>query len=105
MSKKQKIFIETPRLIIRQWQKSDELPYIQLNRDREVMEFFPSISTEAETVAQITRFTNRINEKGYGFFAVERKDNGEFIGFTGLSNPGFETDFTPCVEIGWRLGK
>jgi len=26
-----------------------------------------------------------------------------FIGFTGLSVPGFESHFTPCIEIGWRL--
>jgi RimJ/RimL family protein N-acetyltransferase len=26
-----------------------------------------------------------------------------FAGFVGLSVPGFEAQFTPCVEIGWRL--
>lgn len=46
-----------------------------------------------------------MEQYGYGFFAVERKDNGEFIGFTGLTHPGFEAEFTPCVEIGWRLSK
>lgn len=69
------------------------------------MEFFPSVSTEAETITQIARFTQHIGNNGYGFFAVERKDNGEFIGFTGLSNPTFEAAFTPCVEIGWRLSR
>lgn len=28
-----------------------------------------------------------------------------FIGFVGLSVPHFETPFTPCVEIAWRLAK
>ena len=54
---------------------------------------------------QIQRITKHITEYGYGFFALERKDNGRFIGFTGLSHPGFEAEFTPCVEIGWRLRK
>jgi [ribosomal protein S5]-alanine N-acetyltransferase len=99
------IFIETPRLIIRQWQQSDHEPYIALNQDTEVMEFFPSISTRAATLAQLERFTKYINEHGYGFFAVERKANHQFIGFTGLTHPGFESYFTPCVEIGWRLSK
>jgi ribosomal-protein-alanine N-acetyltransferase len=36
---------------------------------------------------------------------VERIDNGEFIGFVGLSSPGWQAWFTPCVEIGWRLGR
>jgi RimJ/RimL family protein N-acetyltransferase len=99
------IFLETPRLILRQWQESDHEPYIQLNADKEVMEFFPSVKTAEETLAQIKRISSYITEHGYGFFAVERKDNREFIGFTGLSNPGFESYFTPCIEVGWRLSK
>ena len=99
------IFIETPRLILRQWQQSDHKPYIKLNADPEVMKFFPAVKTPGETSAQIKRLTDYINEHGYGFFAVERKDNHEFIGFTGLTKPGFEAYFTPCIEIGWRLSK
>jgi len=99
------IFIETPRLILRQWQQADIEPYVLLNYDPEVAEFFPSTLTREETMAQIDRATNHIKQHGFGFFAVERKDNGEFIGFTGLSHPRFESHFTPCVEIGWRLSK
>ena len=29
---------------------------------------------------------------------------GLVLGFVGLSVPGFTAHFTPCVEIGWRLG-
>jgi RimJ/RimL family protein N-acetyltransferase len=76
-----------------------------LNGDKEVMEFFPSVKTAAETVEQIQRLQGHIEKYGYGFFAVERKDIGTFIGFTGLAHPGFEAEFTPCVEIGWRLSK
>jgi len=38
-------------------------------------------------------------------FAMERKDNQQFIGFTGFSHPKFESYFTPCIEIGWRINK
>jgi len=69
------------------------------------MEFFPSVKSGGETMEQIQRISKHIAEYSYGFFALERKDNGRFIGFTGLSHPGFEADFTPCVEIGWRLSK
>lgn len=97
--------IETPRLILRQWQQSDYNPYIALNADPEVMKFFPSIKTPAETIAQIEKIAAYIDQHGYGFFAMERKDNHKFIGFTGLGDPGFKADFTPCIEIGWRLSK
>lgn len=99
------IFIETPRLILRQWREADHEPFTQMNMDPDVMEFFPSVSNKETTLAQIERIYERIDQHGYGLFAVERKDNGQFIGFTGLSVPGFESYFTPCVEIGWRLNK
>jgi RimJ/RimL family protein N-acetyltransferase len=100
-----KVFIETPRLVLREWIESDEMPYMALNADKEVMEFFPSIKSAVETLEQIERLKRHMDEYGYGFFAVERKDNKELIGFTGLSHPGFQAEFTPCVEVGWRLSK
>lgn len=100
-----KIFLETPRLILRQWEQKDHEPYISLNADPEVMEFFPSVKTPAETLAQIKKISAYIDQHGYGFFAVERKDNHQFIGFAGICEPGFEAYFTPCIEIGWRLSK
>jgi RimJ/RimL family protein N-acetyltransferase len=99
------IFLETPRLILREWQESDYEPYIGLNADARVMEFFPSVLSREETLAQIGRITDFISQNGYGFFALERKDNCQFIGFTGLNYVTFEADFTPCVEIGWRLSR
>ncbi len=99
------IFVETPRLILRNWLPSDYEPYIAMNQDPEVMEFFPSLLTPEQSMAHIASFIDRIAEFGYTFFAAERKDNGQFIGFTGLSKVSFEADFTPCVEIGWRLSR
>jgi [ribosomal protein S5]-alanine N-acetyltransferase len=98
-------FLETPRLILREWQESDYAPFIRLNADPEVMEYFAAVRTAEETMAQIGRIVANMKKLGYGFFAVERKDNGQFIGFTGLTNAPFESWFTPCVEIGWRLSR
>jgi RimJ/RimL family protein N-acetyltransferase len=97
--------IHTPRLILRQWQESDHEPYIAMNLDLEVMRYFPALQTREATQTQIERIRTFIDENGYGLLAVERIDTGEFIGFTGLSQPRFESFFTPCVEIGWRLDK
>ena len=97
--------IHTPRLILRQWQESDHEQYIAMNMDPEVMRYFPALQTQEMTLAQIERFKTFIDENGYGLFAVERIDTGGFIGFTGLAHPRFESFFTPCVEIGWRLDK
>ena len=43
--------------------------------------------------------------RGWGLWAVEVIDGAPFVGFVGLNVPGFETVFTPCVEIGWRLAR
>ena len=34
---------------------------------------------------------------------MELKSNGTFIGYVGLHEIGFDANFTPGVEIGWRL--
>jgi RimJ/RimL family protein N-acetyltransferase len=44
-----------------------------------------------------------IEEQGWGFWAVELKADGSFIGFLGLNVPAPNLPFSPCVEIGWRL--
>ncbi len=102
---KPNVYIETERLYLRQWQPSDTETYVAMNADKEVMEFFPSTLTAEESITHINRMTNHIAEHGYGLFAMERKDNNAFIGFTGLWHPKFEAFFTPCSEIGWRIKK
>ena len=46
-----------------------------------------------------------IDDRGWGFWAVELKKSEDFIGFVGLHKPTYEIPCTPCVEVGWRLAK
>ena len=39
----------------------------------------------------------------FGWWAVEVSGVAPFVGYVGLTVPTFEAEFTPCVEIGWRL--
>lgn len=95
--------IETERLVLRQWRDEDRAPFAALNADPDVMEFFPSTRTRAESDAAVDRMSAQIDEHGWGLFAVER--DGEFLGFTGLAVPAFEASFQPAVEIGWRFAR
>lgn len=97
--------IETSRLKLRHWKDSDQKPFAELNRDPEVMEYFPDILTEAESNLMIQRITAKFDENGWGFWAAELKDTHDFIGFVGLNSPTANLPFTPCVEIGWRLSR
>ena len=97
------IYIETERLILRDWISADEMFFIKLNNDEKVMQFFPAILTAQESLQLIEKIKKHFADYGYGLFAVERKDNKKFIGFTGFSHPSLTSNFTPCIEIGWRL--
>ena len=96
---------DTPRLRLRQWRDSDLAPFFELAGDPLVMEFLLPLPTRADSDAAVARTRSRIDENGWGFWAVEHRESGEFMGFTGLNSPMAELPFSPCVEIGWRLDK
>lgn len=93
----------TDRLELRQWRESDLAPFAAMNADPVVMEHFPAPLDGAASEAMVDRARERIEQYGWGLYAVQIRDTGEFIGFTGLGVPRFEARFTPCVEVGWRL--
>jgi ribosomal-protein-alanine N-acetyltransferase len=97
--------LNTPRLRLRQWRASDLEPFATLSADPEVMQFMPACLSRAESAALVPRYEAEIARLGYGFWATELRVSGEFIGFVGLHRPSFQAHFTPCVEIGWRLGR
>jgi RimJ/RimL family protein N-acetyltransferase len=96
-------FFQSKRLGFRQWKDADAKVLVEMNQDPRVMEFFPDLLSEEETLAMIARIQNDIHQRGYGWFAVDELASGLFIGFIGMSHPRFESFFTPCLEIGWRL--
>jgi len=76
-----------------------------MNADIEVMEFFPRLLSREESKSLIDRAERSFEAEGLGLWACEIASTGEFIGFVGLCRPGFESTFTPCVEVGWRLAR
>ncbi len=96
--------IETERLILRRWEEGDREPWHAMGRDPAVMEFLgPSLSAE-EADAAMARQNAILDAHGHGFWAVERREDGAFLGFCGLK-PGAEgTPIEGEIEIGWRFG-
>lgn len=100
------IIIETPRLLLRNWQEEDRAFFHEINSDPEVMEFFPALRNREESDALMDRIVAMINDDSFGFYALQDKDTGDVVGFTGL----MRTDIPPFVpkgvlEIGWRLAQ
>jgi ribosomal-protein-alanine N-acetyltransferase len=91
-------------VVLREWLPGDLEPFAALNADPRVMRYYPSLLTPAESDAFVLeRVVPHFAEHGFGLWAVEVAGVTPFIGYVGLAVPTFETDFTPCVEIGWRL--
>lgn len=97
--------LETDRLRLRAWQESDREPFAALNADPVVMEHFPACLSRAESDAFIDRTEVHWQQLGFGLWAVEQKSDRAFIGMIGLKQVPFEADFTPAVEIAWRLAQ
>ncbi len=97
--------LETPRLRMRQWRESDRAPFAAMNADPAVMEFCASPPPPAASDASINAWQAQFAAKGWSNWAVELRESGEFIGFTGLSVPRRTFSFSPCVEVGWRLAR
>jgi RimJ/RimL family protein N-acetyltransferase len=95
----------TERLILRRWTDSDREPFAALNADEEVRRYFVGVLTREESDASIDRFEAGFDSRGYGLWAVERRDTGEFIGFTGLNPMPEGIPGQGGVEIGWRLAR
>ena len=96
---------KSDRLGFRNWHASDVDELAAINADKEVMEFFPSTRTLPETKTFIERMQQQYAEKGFCYFAVDTLETENLIGFIGLSEQNFAADFTPCIDIGWRLAK
>ncbi len=96
--------LRTDRLWLRRWLPADLAPFAALNADSMVTEFLPRPLSQEESNALVARIETHFDEYGFGLWAVEILHGASFAGFIGLLVPHFKSHFTPCVEIGWRLG-
>lgn len=91
------------RLVLRAWRDSDLGPFAALNADPEVMRWLGGPQPRARSDELAERIRREMD--AFGLWAVEVPGVSEFIGFVGLQVPGFDAEFTPCVEVGWRLAR
>ncbi len=94
---------QSARLGFRMWRQEDEAKMALINADQAAMAFFPSLQSLKQTCLFIDKMQAQYEQVGFCYFAVDLLESGSFIGFIGLSEQTYEADFTPCVDIGWRL--
>lgn len=59
-----KIFLQTPRLILRQWQDFDTAPFIQMCADNDVIRYFLKKLSADEATVFMQHLKNAINTRG-----------------------------------------
>ena len=96
--------IKTERLVMRGWRESDLAPWAAMNADPEVRQYVGPLLTFEQAAAWALNFQDDLDRYGFGFWALEVRASGEFIGFTGLGTVGGEMPVTG-IEIGWRLAR
>ncbi len=95
--------IKTERLGLRNWLPNDVKPFSEMCQDAEVMKYFPKLLSKEESEDFINRMQVHFKTYGFCYFAVDILETEEFIGFTGMLHQEFKSEYTPCVDIGWRL--
>jgi RimJ/RimL family protein N-acetyltransferase len=97
--------IETERLILRDWSEGDVEPFIRHTNTPAVMRWLGGVQT-ADYLRDVVE--NRLmrwqRERGFTFWAVERKADGELLGFCGLKLADApDSPIAGEIEVGWRL--
>ncbi len=94
--------LQTERLILRDWEERDLEPFAAMCADPRVMETLGPVMDATAVAALIERVKAIAAEYGHTFWALERREDGAFLGWCGLIR-GQDGPIQGKAEIGWRL--
>lgn len=94
--------LETARLIMRGYVSDDFEAFAAFMADPEVMRYLTGHPLKRlDAWRSLSSAIGHWTLRGYGTWALEKKDDGAFIGRVGMINP----EGWPGLEIGWTLGR
>lgn len=98
------IVTTTERLILRGWREGDRANFVRHLNTPVVMRWLGGVQDEETATAAFDRIDGFQRDFGYTFWIVERRSDGELLGFCGLKRVNADnTPMTGQHEIGWRL--
>ncbi|MEJ0064807.1 MAG: GNAT family N-acetyltransferase [Caulobacteraceae bacterium] len=97
--------IETERLILRPWREADRAPFVAMSADPAVMDTLGGVLSAEQAQAYIERAGKHLAIFGFTRWAVERRDDGAFIGAVGLAPIHASLPMPAGFEMGWRLAR
>jgi len=98
--------LETGRLILRAHRLGDFDAHFELWRDEDVVRFIGGVpSTREQSWSRLLRLAGMWHHMGFGFFAIEEKDGGRFIGEAGFleAKREMQPSIEGTMEVGWAL--
>lgn len=84
---------------------SDRGAFAAMNADPEVMRYFPSVLDATASNSLADRLDAGFDVPGFGRWALERRNTGEFVGFTGIGPMPAGAPGSDGLEIGWRVAR
>ena len=97
--------IATDRLILRGWRESDAEPFLAMGNDPAVMEYLGPPLIRDDVDMMLARQNGFLDTNGHCFWALERAEDGAFMGFCGIKPGALGTPVEGRIEIGWRLAQ
>ena len=93
--------LETERLILRMYRLSDFEDHFNLCADPDVMRYLlgGKPMSRLDAWRHMAFLVGHWQLLGYGYFAVEEKSSGRFVGRVGFTNP----EGWPGFELGWTI--
>lgn len=91
--------LETERLLLRPWRAADVEHFSELCADAELMRYVGGVMDRIAAWRRMAAYAGHWQLRGYGPFALEEKESGRFVGYSGV----FDPDGWPEREINWGL--
>lgn len=95
--------LETERLILRDWCAADIDPFHAICSDPVVMATLGALMSRDQTAASVKRMQRLQEELGHCFWAMERKQDHQLIGWCGIIRGDAGTPVANRLEAGWRM--
>jgi RimJ/RimL family protein N-acetyltransferase len=95
--------VKTSRLLLRGWSRRDLKAHAEMSADPVAMRYIGDgkVLDQGQSWREIAMHVGHWVLRGYGQWALERREDGVWLGQAGLWNPpGW-----PGLEVGWKLAR
>ena len=91
--------LQTERLLLRQWRLEDFEFYAEFYADDDMAKYVGGLSTREQAWRRMASLIGHWTLRGYGYWAVEEKETGKFVGCVGL----WFSEGWPELELGYWI--